>query len=103
VPTYHNCGKVGHIRPNCFLLKIYRSWIKQDAPRKGKVEEPSSSKYVPPYWRHIKGKDNVICKNANLKSVETVKSIQTKVACPPIITVASLVTSDPNVHNEKLK
>jgi hypothetical protein len=28
VPTYHNCGKVGHIRPNCFLLKTHRSWIK---------------------------------------------------------------------------
>jgi len=39
VPTYHNCGKVGHIRPNCFLLKTHRSWIKQDAPRKGKVEK----------------------------------------------------------------
>jgi hypothetical protein len=28
VPTCHNCGKVGHIRPNCFLLKTHRSWIK---------------------------------------------------------------------------
>jgi len=73
VPTCHNCGKVCHIRPNCFLLKIHKSWIKQDAPRKGKVEEPSSSKYVPPHRRHIKGKDSVGCKNANLKSAETVK------------------------------
>jgi hypothetical protein len=54
VLTCHNCGKVGHIRPNCFLLKIHRYWIKQDAPRKGKVEELSSSKYVPPHKRHIK-------------------------------------------------
>jgi hypothetical protein len=46
VPT---CHKVGHIRPNCFLLKTHRSLIKQDAPRKGKVEESSSSKYVPPH------------------------------------------------------
>jgi len=22
VPTCHNCGKIGHIRPNCYLLKI---------------------------------------------------------------------------------
>jgi hypothetical protein len=73
VPTCHNCGKVGHIRPNCFLLKTHRSWIKQDAPRKGKVEEYFSSKYVPSYRRDMKGKDSVICKNANLKTPETVK------------------------------
>jgi len=64
----NNCVKVGHIRPNYFLLKTHRSWIKQDAPRKDKVEKPFSSKYVPPQRRHIKGKDNVICKNANLNS-----------------------------------
>jgi len=23
VPTCHNCGKVGHIRPNCYLLKSH--------------------------------------------------------------------------------
>jgi hypothetical protein len=78
IPTCHNCGKVGHIRPNCFLLKIHRSWIKQDTLRKGKVEEPSSSKYVPPHRRHIKGKDSVICKNANLKSVDIVKKHSNK-------------------------
>jgi len=68
VLTCHNCWKVSHIRPNCFMLKTHRSWIKQDAPRKGKVEKSSSSKYVPPHRRHIKGNDIVICKNANLKS-----------------------------------
>jgi hypothetical protein len=52
VPICHNCGKVGHIRPNYFLLKTHGSWIKQDAPRKGKVEKSSSSKYVPPHRRH---------------------------------------------------
>jgi hypothetical protein len=25
----HNCGKIGHIRPNYYLLKSYRPWIKQ--------------------------------------------------------------------------
>jgi hypothetical protein len=30
------------------------------------------------------------------------KSIQTKEACPSVITVASSVTSDPNVHNSRL-
>jgi hypothetical protein len=70
VPSCHNCGKVGHIRPNCFMLKTHRSWIKQDATRKCKVEKPSSSKYVILHRRHIKGKDNVICKNANLNSAD---------------------------------
>jgi len=78
VPTSRNCGKVGHMRPNCFLLKTHRSWIKQDASRKGKVEKPSPSKYVPPHRRHIKGKDSVICKNANLNSAETVKKFKEK-------------------------
>jgi hypothetical protein len=78
VPTCHNCGKVGHIRPNCFLLETRRSWIKQDVPRKGKVEKPSSSKYVPPHRRHIKGKDSVICKNVNPNSAETVKKDSNK-------------------------
>jgi hypothetical protein len=29
VPTCHNCGKIGHIWPNCYLLKFHRPWIKQ--------------------------------------------------------------------------
>jgi hypothetical protein len=80
VPTCHNCGKVGHIRPNCFLLKTHRSWIKQDASRKGKVEESSSSKYVHPHRRDIKGKDSVICKNANQKTAETVIKHSNKIS-----------------------
>jgi hypothetical protein len=28
VPTCHNCEKIGHIRPNCYLLKFHRPWIK---------------------------------------------------------------------------
>jgi hypothetical protein len=65
VLTCYNCGKIGHIRPNCYLLKFHRPWIKQDALRKGKVEDSSSSKYIPPHRRHIKGKGNIGCKNAN--------------------------------------
>jgi hypothetical protein len=56
IPKCHNCGKIGHIRPNCYLLKSHKPWIKQDS---------SSSKHVPPHTRHIKGKDNFVCKNAN--------------------------------------
>jgi hypothetical protein len=38
IPKCHNCGKISHIRPNCYLLKSHRPWIKQYAPRKGKFE-----------------------------------------------------------------
>jgi hypothetical protein len=51
--TCHNCGKVGHIRPNCYLLKSRRPWNKQVASKKGKIENTSSDKYVlPPHRRH---------------------------------------------------
>jgi hypothetical protein len=82
VPTCHNCGKIGHIRPNCYLLKSHRPWIKQDAMRKSEVNDFSSSKYVPPHRRHIKGKGNVICKNANYNSVENVKKHSSKRSLP---------------------
>jgi HrpA-like RNA helicase len=52
IPKCHNCGKIGHIRPNCYLLKSHRPWIKQDALRESEVEDSSSSKYVPLHRRH---------------------------------------------------
>jgi len=82
VPTCHNCGKISHIRPNYYLLKSHRPWIKQDAPKKGKVENSFSSKYVPPHMRRIKGKGNIICKNANIKSTEIVKKHSNKRSMP---------------------
>jgi hypothetical protein len=78
IPKCHNCGKIGHIRPNCYLLKSHRPWIKQDALRKSEVEDSSSSKYVPPHRRHIKGKGNIFCKNANHISAEKVKQHSNK-------------------------
>jgi len=63
-------------------LKSHRPWIKQDALRKSEVEDSSSSKYVPPHRRHIKGKGNVICKNANYNSVENVKKHSNKRSLP---------------------
>jgi hypothetical protein len=78
VPTCHNCGKIGHIRPNCYLLKSHMPWIKRDALRKSEVEDSSSSKYLPPHMRHIKGKGNVICKNANYNSANNVKKHSNK-------------------------
>jgi hypothetical protein len=74
----HNCGNIGHIRPNCYLLKSHRPWIKQDALRKSEVENSSSSKYVPPHRRHIKSKGNIVCKN--IASKRKSNSILTK--CP---------------------
>jgi hypothetical protein len=82
IPKCHNCGKIGHISPNCYLLKSHRPWIKQDALRKSKVEDSSSSKYVPPHRRHIKGKGNIVCKNANHISAEKVKQHSNKRSLP---------------------
>jgi len=82
VPTCHNCWKIGHIRPNCYLLKSHRPWIKQDAMRKSKVDDSSSAKYVLPHRRHIKGKDNVICKNANHNFAENTKKHSNKRSLP---------------------
>jgi hypothetical protein len=82
VPTCHNCGKIGHIRPNCYFLKSHSPWIQQDAMRKNEVDDSSSSKYVPSHRRHIKGKDNVICKNANYNSAENVKKHSSKRSLP---------------------
>jgi hypothetical protein len=82
VPTCHNCGKIGHIRLNCYLLRSHRPWIKQDDLRKSEVEDSSSSKYVLPHKRHIKGKGNVICKNANYNSAENVKKHSNKRSLP---------------------
>jgi len=82
IPKCHNCGKIGHIRPNCCLLKSHRSWIKQDAIWKSEVEDSSSSKYVPPHRRHIKGKSNIVCKNANHISAEKVKQHSNKRSLP---------------------
>jgi hypothetical protein len=82
VPTCHNCRKIDHIRTNCYLLKSHSPWIKQDDLRKCKVENSSSSKYVPSHMRHIKGKGNIICENANLKSAETVKKYSNNRSLP---------------------
>jgi hypothetical protein len=75
VPICHHCGKVGHIRPKCYLLKSHRPWKKQEDFRKSFIETTSLDKYVPPHRRHIsqRGKDFVICKNANLKFAEPFK------------------------------
>jgi len=82
IPKCNNCGKIGHIRPNCYLLKSHRPWIKQDALRESEVEDSSSSKYVPPHRRHIKGKGNIVCKNANHISAEKVKLHSNKRSLP---------------------
>jgi hypothetical protein len=83
VPTCHNCEKIDHIRPNCYLLKSHRFLINQDVLRKCKVEDTSSSKYVNPYRRHIKGKNNVICKLAHLSSLRHHRSHPTHMSTAP--------------------
>jgi hypothetical protein len=82
IPKCHNCGKIGHIRPNYFLLKSHKPWNKQDALRKSETEDSSSSKYVFLHRRHIKGRDNIVCKNVNHISAETVKKYSNKRSLP---------------------
>jgi hypothetical protein len=53
VPICRHCGKVGHIRPKCYLLKSHRPWKKQEDSEKDFIEKTSSDKYVPPHRRHI--------------------------------------------------
>jgi hypothetical protein len=50
--------------------------------RKSEVDDSSSAKYVPPHRRHIKGKDNVICKNANNNFTENTKKHSNKRSLP---------------------
>jgi hypothetical protein len=82
IPKCHNIGKIGHIRPNCSLLKSHKPWIKQDALRKSEVKDYSSSKYVPLHRRYIKGKGNIVCKNADHISTEKVKQHSNKRSLP---------------------
>jgi hypothetical protein len=82
IPKCHNCGKIRHIRPNCYLLKSHKPWIKQDALRKSEIEDSSSSKYVHSHKRHIKGKCNIVYKNANHISAEKVKQHSNKRSLP---------------------
>jgi hypothetical protein len=49
----HYCGKISHIRPNCYLLKFHKPWNKQVIPKKSNIEKPSFDKYVPPHRRHL--------------------------------------------------
>jgi hypothetical protein len=90
VPTCHYYGKIGHIRPNCYMLKSHRPWNKQVAPKKDNSVKPSFDKYVPPHRRHLsqEGKNFVLCKNANFKIAELVKNHFSK----PAIIVVSLDT-----------
>jgi len=102
-PTCHNCGKIGHIRPNCYLLRSHRPWIKQDALRKSEIEDSSSSKYVIPHRRHIKGKGNVICKNANHNSAENVKKHSNKRSLPTCNHCGIIGFKCPHLQNLKVQ
>jgi hypothetical protein len=75
VPMCHHCGKVGHIRPKCYLLKSHRPWKKEEDSKHGIIEKTSLDKYVPPHKRHIskRGKDFIVYENANLQFAEPFK------------------------------
>jgi len=84
VPICHHCGKVGHIRPKCYLLKSHRPYKKQEDSIKGFIEKTFSDKYVSHHRRHIsqRGKNFVICKNANLTFAEPFKKHFSKQSQP---------------------
>jgi len=46
------------------------------------VKDFSSSKYVPPHRKHIKGKGNIFCKNANHVYAEKAKQHSNKRSLP---------------------
>jgi hypothetical protein len=74
VPTFHYCGKIGHIRPNCYMLKSHKPWNKQVAPKNDNSVKPSSDKYVSPIGdSYLKKVRTLFCKNGNLKIAEPVK------------------------------
>jgi hypothetical protein len=54
----------------------------EDSLRKGKIEDSSSSKYVPLHRRHIKGMGNIMCKNANHITAKKVKQHSNKRSLP---------------------
>jgi len=95
VPICHHCGKVGHIRLKCYLLKSHKPWKKQVDSRKGFIEKTSFDKYVLPHRRHIsqRGKDFVICETANLKFTEPFKKYFSKLSQPTYYHYMSLDTS----------
>jgi hypothetical protein len=65
-------------------LKSHRPRTKQVAPKKGKIENTSSDKYVPPHRRHLSHEDKnfVLWKNANLKIAEPIKKHFSKQSQP---------------------
>jgi hypothetical protein len=102
VHTCHNCGKTGHIRPNCYLLKSHRPWIKQDALRKSEKILPHLNMSL--LIGDIQKVRAMLFVRMLIKILQRMsRSIQKKEACPPVITAASPITSDPNVHSSRLK
>jgi len=81
VPTCHNCGNIGHIRPNCYLLKSNRPWNKQVVPEKGKM--------VHRRYLSQEGKNFILCENANLKSAHLSRNILANKDNLPAITMVS--------------
>lgn len=88
LPTYHHCGMLGHIRPNCGQLKFLRTWNKKNAPKKEKdVEESSKTKYVPPHRRQPTQKFVPICHHCGLSGYIRPK-------CPHVLAQRSKVKKE---------
>jgi hypothetical protein len=93
VPICHHCGKVGHIRPKCYLLNSHRPWKKQEDSSKGFIEKTSSNKYVQPhiYLKEVRALLFVKMLILNLQSPS--RSISTNEVSLSAIIVVSLNTS----------
>jgi hypothetical protein len=95
VPFCHHCGKVGHIRPKCFLLKSHGTWKKQEDSRNGIIEKTSSDKYVTPHRRHISQEVRTLLfvKMLILNLQSPSRNISVNKVSLPAFTVVSLDTS----------
>jgi hypothetical protein len=99
VPICHHCGKVGHIRPKCYLLKSHKPWKKQEDSKKGFIEKTFSTNMSRPiggiYLKEVRTLLFVKMLILNLQNLS--RSISAKEVSLHAIIVVSLDTSGQTV------
>jgi hypothetical protein len=96
----HNYGKIGYVRPNCYLLKSHRAWNKQVVPEKGNIVKPSIDKYVRPIGDiYLKKVRTLFCVRMLTLKLQSQAFQQTKTAYLPSLwchrTHQATLSSDP--------